>query len=57
MTGVDVCMAYLYGKLYEEIYMWQPGGFIARGQENIYAEHFTVSNRQGLPSKKSYLNP
>ena len=34
MTSVDVCMAYLYGKLDEEIYMWQPEGFIARGQES-----------------------
>ena len=34
MTGVDVCTAYLYGKLDEEIYMWQPEGFIARGQES-----------------------
>ena len=34
MTGVDVCMAYLYGKLDEEIYMHQPEGFIAIGQEN-----------------------
>ena len=34
MTGVDVCTAYLYGKLDEEIYMCQPKGFIARGQES-----------------------
>ena len=34
MTGVDVCTAYLYGKLDEEIYMRQPEGFIARGQES-----------------------
>ena len=27
-------MAYLYGKLDEEIDMWQPKGFIARGQES-----------------------
>ena len=33
MTSVDVCTAYLYGKLDEEIYMRQPKGFIARGQE------------------------
>ena len=32
--GVDVCNAYLYGKLDEEIYMRQPQGFTARGQEN-----------------------
>ena len=58
MTGVDVHTAYLYSKLDEEIYMRQPEGFIARGQERyIYAEHFTVSNRQGLPGGKSYLNP
>ena len=34
MTGVDICTAYLYGKLDEEIYMHQPKGFIARGQES-----------------------
>jgi Reverse transcriptase (RNA-dependent DNA polymerase) len=34
MTGVDVRMAYLYGKLDEEIYMHQPEGFITTGQEN-----------------------
>ena len=34
MTSVNVCMAYLYGKLDEEIYMRQPEGFIARGQES-----------------------
>jgi hypothetical protein len=34
MTGVNVHMAYLYGKLDEEIYMHQPEGFIAKGQEN-----------------------
>ena len=34
MTGVDVHTAYLYGKLDEEIYMHQPEGFIARGQES-----------------------
>ena len=34
MTSVDVRTAYLYGKLDEEIYMWQPKGFIARGQES-----------------------
>ena len=34
MTGVDVHMAYLYSKLDEEIYMQQPEGFIARGQES-----------------------
>jgi Reverse transcriptase (RNA-dependent DNA polymerase) len=33
MTGVDVRTAYLYGKLDEEIYMRQPEGFIATGQE------------------------
>ena len=34
MMGVDICTAYLYGKLDEEIYMRQPEGFIARGQES-----------------------
>jgi Reverse transcriptase (RNA-dependent DNA polymerase) len=33
-VGVDVCNAYLYGKLDEEIYMRQPEGFKARGQDN-----------------------
>jgi hypothetical protein len=33
-VGVDVCNAYLYGKLDEKIYMRQPKGFKARGQEN-----------------------
>jgi Reverse transcriptase (RNA-dependent DNA polymerase) len=33
-VGVDVYNAYLYGKLDEEIYMRQPEGFKARGQEN-----------------------
>ena len=33
-VGVDVHNAYLYGKLDKEIYMRQPQGFIARGQEN-----------------------
>jgi Reverse transcriptase (RNA-dependent DNA polymerase) len=34
MTRVDVRMAYLYGKLDEEIYMCQPEGFVATGQES-----------------------
>ena len=34
MTGVDIRTAYLYRKLNEEIYMCQPEGFIARGQES-----------------------
>jgi hypothetical protein len=34
MTGVDVRMAYLYSKLDGEIYMHQPEGFVATGQEN-----------------------
>jgi Reverse transcriptase (RNA-dependent DNA polymerase) len=33
-VSVDVCNAYLYGKLDEEIYMRQPEGFKVRGQEN-----------------------
>ena len=34
IMGVDVHIAYLYRKLDEEIYMCQPKGFIARGQES-----------------------
>ena len=34
MMGVDVCTAYLYRNLGKEIYMHQPEGFIARGQES-----------------------
>jgi len=33
ITGLDVWSAYLYGKLNEEIYMEQPEGFAAPGQE------------------------
>ncbi|KAJ2973122.1 hypothetical protein NUW54_g12124 [Trametes sanguinea] len=33
ITGLDVRNAYLYGKLEEEIYMEQPEGFVAKGQE------------------------
>ena len=33
ITGLDVWSAYLYGKLDEEIYMEQPKGFTAPGQE------------------------
>jgi Reverse transcriptase (RNA-dependent DNA polymerase) len=33
-VSVDVRNAYLYGKLDKEIYMRQPKGFEARGQEN-----------------------
>jgi hypothetical protein len=33
-VSVDICNAYLYGKLDEEIYIRQPEGFKARGQEN-----------------------
>ena len=34
IMGVDIHIAYLYRKLDEEIYMCQPKGFIARGQES-----------------------
>ena len=33
ITGLDVRSAYLYGKLDKEIYMEQPEGFAAPGQE------------------------
>ena len=33
ITGLDVWSAYLYGKLDKEIYMEQPEGFAAPGQE------------------------
>jgi Reverse transcriptase (RNA-dependent DNA polymerase) len=33
-VGVDICNAYLYGKRDKKIYMRQPEGFKARGQEN-----------------------
>ena len=34
IEAMDVKMAYLYGKLKEEIYMAQPEGFIRSGQEH-----------------------
>ena len=33
MEAVDVKMAFLYGKLVEEIYMQQPEGFVEKGNE------------------------
>jgi hypothetical protein len=33
IEGLDVCNAYLYGKLEEEIYMQQPEGFKVKGKE------------------------
>jgi hypothetical protein len=34
ITGLNICKAYLYGKLNKEIYMCQPEGFKAKGQEH-----------------------
>ena len=56
MMGVDVRTAYLYGKPDEEIYMCQPEGFIARGQESkvIKLQRALYSLKQaGLASGKS----
>ena len=47
MTGVDVHTAYLYGKLDEEIYMRQPEGFIARGQESKVIKLQTALSQTG----------
>jgi hypothetical protein len=35
IEGLDVCNAYLYGKLEEEIYMQQPEGFKVKGKEHM----------------------
>jgi Reverse transcriptase (RNA-dependent DNA polymerase) len=47
-VGVDVHNAYLHGKLDEEIYMRQPEGFKARGQENkvIHLQHALYGLKQ-----------
>ena len=34
IEAMDVKLAYLHGVLKEEIYMEQPEGFIAKGEEN-----------------------
>jgi hypothetical protein len=34
ISGLDVCSAYLYGKLDKEIYMEQPEDFAKKGQEH-----------------------
>jgi hypothetical protein len=34
MSALDVCNAYLYGKLNEKIYMEQPEGYKALGKEH-----------------------
>ena len=60
MMGVDVCTAYLYGKLDEEIYMCQPKGFIARGKESkvIHLKRALYSIKQaGLAWWKELSNP
>ena len=47
-VGVDVQNAYLYGKLDKEIYMRQPEGFKARGQETkvIYLQRALYGLKQ-----------
>jgi Reverse transcriptase (RNA-dependent DNA polymerase) len=47
-VSVDVRNAYLYGKLDKEIYMGQPEGFKARGQNNkvIYLQHALYGLKQ-----------
>ena len=59
MMGVDICTAYLYGKLDEEIYLHQPEGFIARGQESkvIFLKRALYSLKQaGLAWWKELSN-
>jgi Reverse transcriptase (RNA-dependent DNA polymerase) len=47
-VSIDVCNAYLYGKLDKKIYMRQPEGFIVRGQENkvIHLQHALYGLKQ-----------
>ena len=57
MTGVDVHTAYLHGKLDVEIYMCQPEGFVARGQESKVIHLKRALYRLDLPGGRSYPIP
>jgi Reverse transcriptase (RNA-dependent DNA polymerase) len=58
LCRVDVRNAYLYGKLDKEIYMRQPEGFKARGQENkvICLQHALYGLKQARSAWWKELN-
>ena len=43
ITGLDVKTAFLYGELDEELYMEQPEGFKAKGQEHKFCDYYAPS--------------